>query len=59
MKMYLSSYNLGDYTDKLKEMVPANNKVGYIGNALDSSVVDPVRKADRLNRNMQELKPVG
>lgn len=57
--MYLSSYNLGDYTDKLKEMVPANNKVGYIGNALDSSVVDPVRKADRLNRNMQELKPVG
>ncbi len=57
--MYLSSYNLGDYTDKLKEMIPANNKVGYIGNALDSSVVDPVRKADRLNRNMQELNELG
>lgn len=38
MKFYLSSYKLGNETDKLKELIPAKNrKTAYISNALDFS----------------------
>lgn len=57
--MYLSSYELGNETDKLKKMIPSNNKLGYIFNALDFTGADPERKAKRVERNMSELNELG
>ncbi len=38
MKFYLSSYKVGNETDKLKALIPADNKkTAYISNALDFS----------------------
>ncbi|MCK5211369.1 Type 1 glutamine amidotransferase-like domain-containing protein [Candidatus Parcubacteria bacterium] len=38
MKFYLSSYQIGDEVDKLKDLIPKNNrKTAYISNALDFS----------------------
>ncbi|MBP9749298.1 MAG: Type 1 glutamine amidotransferase-like domain-containing protein [Candidatus Pacebacteria bacterium] len=59
MKMYLSSYELGNETGKLRNMVPGNNKVGYIFNALDFTGADPERKQKRVERNMNELNILG
>lgn len=59
MKMYLSSYELGNETEKLKGMVPDNKKLGYIFNALDFTGADPERKAKRVERNMTELNKLG
>jgi dipeptidase E len=59
MKMYLSSYELGGETDKLREMLPANHKCGYIFNALDFTGADPERKAKRTERCLSELNELG
>lgn len=60
MKMYLSSYELGNEANqhKLKEMLPTNKKVGYIFNAMDAGA-DPKRRAERIQRNMEELNALG
>lgn len=57
--MYLSSYELGNKTKKLKEMAPDNKKLGYIFNALDFTGADPERTAKRAERNMAELTGLG
>lgn len=59
MKMYLSSYELGNETERLKKMVPSNNKLGYIFNALDFSGADPERKVKRVEKNIAELNELG
>lgn len=59
MKMYLSSYELGNETKKLKEMAPKNKKLGYIFNALDFTGADLERKAKRVERNIAELNELG
>jgi hypothetical protein len=59
MKMYLSAYELGNETEKLKALIPENNKVGYIFNALDFTGTDPERKAKRVKKNMDELNELG
>jgi dipeptidase E len=59
MKMYLSSYELGNETSRLSKMIPSNNKVGYIFNALDFTGADPERKSKRVERNMDELNALG
>lgn len=59
MKMYLSSYELGNETEKLREMIPKNNKLAYVFNALDFTGSDPERKAKRCERNMHEMEELG
>lgn len=59
MKMYLSSYRLGDETEKLKSMIPENNKAAFISNALDSSVVDLERKKQSEETEMNALRGLG
>ncbi|MEE9428001.1 MAG: Type 1 glutamine amidotransferase-like domain-containing protein [Paracoccaceae bacterium] len=59
MKMYLSSYELGNETEALRSMVPSNNKLGYIFNSLDFTGADAERKARRVERNLGELNELG
>ena len=58
MKLYLSSYRLGDETDKLVSMVPENKKAAVIFNALDFSC-DLERKQSTINREINDLVELG
>ncbi|KKU78580.1 MAG: hypothetical protein UY04_C0033G0016 [Parcubacteria group bacterium GW2011_GWA2_47_7] len=55
MKFYLSSYELGNETNKLKKLV-LKGKIGYIPNALDFTGADPERKAKRNTNDMNSLR---
>jgi dipeptidase E len=60
MKLYLSSYKIGNEVEKFKELMQkANNKIGYIPNALDFPGADPIRKAEGIKKEMEELKGLG
>lgn len=60
MKLYLSSYKLGERAREFKSMFPVENKtVGYIPNALDFSSADPVRRQKHIEKDMGELKELG
>ena len=59
MKMYLSSYELGDETNKLIDMRPDNRTVGYIFNAMDRREPDSAKKLERMKRNMEDLDALG
>lgn len=58
MKYYLSSYELGKETDKLKALVP-KGKIGYIPNARDFTGADSERKAKRTANDMSSLRELG
>jgi len=58
MKFYLSSYELGNETKKLKRLVP-NGKIGYIPNARDFTGADPERRAKRNENDMASLRSIG
>jgi len=59
MKFYLSSYKVGNETDKLKAMIPADNKkTAYISNALDFSN-DAERRKQSEQSDIEQLKPFG
>lgn len=58
MKFYLSSYKLGNKTDKLKQLVP-HNTIGYIPNARDFSSADPDRRKTSIASDIQSLKDLG
>lgn len=59
MKFYLSSYKIGNETDKLKAMIPTGNrKVAYISNALDFSD-DLVRRKQSEQADIEQLNEVG
>ncbi|OGK18995.1 hypothetical protein A3D80_03595 [Candidatus Roizmanbacteria bacterium RIFCSPHIGHO2_02_FULL_40_13b] len=58
MKFYLSSYKLGNQTEKLKQLIP-HNKIGYIPNARDYSTADPERRKESVEANIQSLKELG
>ncbi len=59
MKFYLSSYKIGNETDKLKALIPANNKkTAYISNALDFSN-DAERRKQGEQSDIEQLKPFG
>lgn len=59
MKFYLSSYKVGNETDKLKTLIPANNKkTAYISNALDFSN-DAERRKQSEQSDIEQLKPFG
>ena len=59
MKFYLSSYKIGNKTDKLKTMIPVNNsRVAYISNALDFSN-DLERRKLSEQADIEQLNSVG
>ena len=58
MKYYLSSYEIGNETEKLKQLVP-KGKIGYIPNALDFTGADPERRAKRNENDMGSLHELG
>ncbi|MDO8505799.1 MAG: Type 1 glutamine amidotransferase-like domain-containing protein [bacterium] len=58
MKFYLSSYELGNETEKLIGLVP-KGKIGYIPNARDFSGADLERKDRRTNNDIDSLRELG
>jgi dipeptidase E len=58
MKFYLSSYEIGNETEKLKDLVPSR-KIGYIPNARDFTTADPVRRTKRNENDMGSLSALG
>ena len=59
MKFYLSSYKVGNETDKLKALIPADNKkTAYISNALDFSN-DAERRKQSEQSDIEQLKLFG
>jgi len=59
MKFYLSSYKVGNETDKLKALIPRDNKkTAYISNALDFSN-DAERRKQGEQSDIEQLKPFG
>ncbi len=58
MKYYLSSYELGNETEKLKTLAP-KGKISYIPNARDFTGADPERRARRNENDMASLRALG
>ena len=58
MKFYLSSYKLGNETERLKMLIP-HNKIGYIPNALDFSKADLERKKRHIEKDTAALRELG
>jgi dipeptidase E len=57
MRLYLSSYKFGNYTEELVKLCPGNKKAGVIMNAVDWG--DPERAALSLKDQMSTLKALG
>jgi dipeptidase E len=58
MKLYLSSYKFGNYTEELIKLSFTNKKVGIIMNAVDWSD-DKARVTNSLNEQIDILKSLG
>lgn len=58
MKLYLSSYHLGNESQKLKELVGSNKKAAIITNALDFSH-DLERRKKSLQQEIDDLADLG
>ena len=58
MKFYLSSYRLGDETEKLKKLI-TKCRIGYIPNALDVTGYDPLGKQAHIEEDMDSLRELG
>lgn len=58
MRLYLSSYKFGNYTEELIKLSSNNKKVGVIMNAVDWSD-DKKRVAKSLDEQMDVLKSLG
>ncbi len=48
MKFYLSSYKIGNEVERLKKMIPENNKVALIANALDC--FDDIKRREEVQK---------
>ncbi len=61
MKLYLSSYKLGEQTELLKQwLAPTQKRVGYIPNAFDfTNWRDPANRAKHMEFDMNELRKLG
>ena len=60
MKFYLSSYKLGNETEKLKELIKnTSGKFAYIPNALDFVGADPERRKSSNESDMNDLRACG
>lgn len=58
MKLYLSSYEIGNKGEKLIDLAPKKT-IGYIPNARDYTPVDLARKVKRTSEDMQKLTDLG
>jgi dipeptidase E len=58
MKFYLSSYEIGNEAEKLRQLTP-KGKIGYIPNARDFSGADPERKTKRTESDIGSLRNLG
>lgn len=58
MKLYLSSYRLGNRTDELEQMIAGRKRVGVIRNALDFST-DKARLSEGRERVFNDLRQLG
>jgi len=58
MKFYLSSFRLGDQSERLATMTP-KGRIGYINNALDFSSANLERKKAHTERELGELRALG
>jgi dipeptidase E len=58
MKYYLSSFKIGDYGDKLAELIGLGNKIAVIPNALDFAT-DLERKAKSIQAEIDSLTDLG
>lgn len=59
MKLYLSSYKIGDEPQKLLDLFSENKRVGYVPNALDFTAADPQRKTTHIKKDMTSLSDIG
>ena len=59
MKLYLSSYKVGDEPEKLTALFSNNKNVGYIPNALDFTKANVERRKDHIEKDMESLKQAG
>ena len=61
MKFYLSSYGFGNESnvESLRNMIPKNNKIGHINNALDFVGRDNQRALDSQNQEIDFLNNLG
>jgi dipeptidase E len=59
MKLYLSSYELGDDPAGLVALYGANKRVGYVPNARDFTTADAERKLKRTENDMAGLASLG
>lgn len=57
MKLYLSSYQVGNETDKLKALVGSNKRVAVICNAIDSA--DEAARIERVERELTAMSNLG
>jgi dipeptidase E len=60
MKLYLSSYKLGDETETLKQWLASTQKrVGYVPNAFDFIGMKPESRAEHMDFDRKELEALG
>jgi dipeptidase E len=57
MKLYLSSYRLGNEPQKLAELFSDNKNIAVIGNAMD--FVDDLTRKEKIEDSFAELKNIG
>jgi dipeptidase E len=58
MKLYLSSYKIGNESDRLKRFV-SKGRIGYLANALDFTGADKERRARHIQGDMESLEVLG
>ncbi len=59
MKLYLSSYKLGNEIKKLQEWTVKNKRVAYIPNALDGLKVDQKARKELIEGDIKSLEELG
>ena len=60
MKLYLSSYKLGDETETLKRwMALTQKRVGYVPNAFDFTGMPPENRVKHMDFDMNEVRALG
>lgn len=60
MRYYISSYKLGNETEKLKQLIgQTSGKFGYIPNALDFTKADPERREEHIKKDMDDFHNLG
>jgi len=59
VKFYLSSYKIGNESEKLKNLFGENKRIGYISNALDSATNNLGWKKNFAKEDISQLREIG